>query len=66
MLYLSVNAIHNMQMWEKSIVRYQNTGTPKPLANPTECHAAWENPTLLVTCNKGYQVEEPPRISADW
>src|ERR1043166_6056405 len=29
---------------EKSIVQYQNTGTPKPLANSTECHAAWENP----------------------
>jgi hypothetical protein len=47
-------------------VRYQKTGTPKQLANPTECHAAWENPTLLVACDKGYQVEEPPRISADW
>ena len=43
--------------WEKSIVQYQNTGTPKPLVKPMECHAAWENPTLLV---------ESPRVSADW
>jgi hypothetical protein len=36
-----------MQMGEKPIVQYQITGTPKPLANPTECHAAWENQHCL-------------------
>ena len=32
-------------------MQYQITGTPKPLANPTECHAAWENATLFVALN---------------
>jgi hypothetical protein len=43
-----VNAQKDANVGEKPIVQYQITGTPKPLANPTECHAALENPTLLV------------------
>lgn len=45
MLYLSANAIHNMQMGEinSEVSRYWHE---------------WRN--------KGYQMEEPPRISADW
>jgi hypothetical protein len=32
MLYLSANAIRNMQMWERNqTVQYQNSGTPKAI-----------------------------------
>jgi hypothetical protein len=49
MLYLSAN-VHPQyaNVGEKSIVQHQNTGTPKPLANSTECDAAWENPNTAL------------------
>jgi hypothetical protein len=54
MLYLSANAHPQYaNVGEKSIVQHQNTGTPKPLANYTECDAAWENPN----CQNGNRKE---------